>query len=108
MDREYLKQLVDEVAAQSDDDKSMRWMDNYNKRLEELKKDLDETINYIDTCSEKELFWVSEVFDELSEYFQSQKLIDAVERNVKRFDSERLQDLLKAQLDDMRHYLHKK
>ena len=104
MDRKYLKQLVDEVERieTTDIENEYEWEITFNKRLEALTKDLDETIEYLDTCSKKELDWMSEVFEELSEHFKSQRLIDCVERNVTRFDDPELQDELRMELEYMR------
>ena len=107
MDKERLKKLIDEVSAPNAEEEIF-WQANYEQRLEELKKDLAETIEYIDTCSKKELEWIGETFDELSEYFKSRALIDCVERNVTRFDDPELQETLKKELGYMKFHLPKR
>lgn len=107
MNKTYLKQLVNEAEyiAQTDPQNEVIYDINFDKRLAELSKNLDETIEYLDTCSEKELDWMSEVFEELSEHFKPQKLIDCVERNITRFDNPDLREELKMELKDMKFYV---
>lgn len=102
MNREYMKQLAEEAEA-IDPQNEVLWEINFNKRLAELKINLDDTINYLDTCSKQELDWASETFEDLSEYFKSQRLIECVERNITRFSDEELQKQLKMELEFMKH-----
>ena len=102
MNREYMKRLAEEAEA-IDPQNEVLWEINFNKRLAELKINLDDTINYLDTCSKQELDWASETFEDLSEYFKSQRLIECVERNITRFSDEELQKQLKMELEFMKH-----
>ena len=104
MNREYMKQLAEEAEA-IDPQNEVLWEINFNKRLAELKINLDDTINYLDTCSKQELDWASETFEDLSEYFKSQRLIECVERNITRFPDEELQKQLQMELEYMKHYI---
>ena len=104
MNREYMKQLAEE-AETIDPQNEVLWEINFNKRLAELKINLDDTINYLNTCSKQELDWASETFEDLSEYFKSQRLIECVERNITRFPDEELQKQLKMELEYMKHYI---
>ena len=97
-----MKQLAEEAEA-IDPQNEVLWEINFNKRLAELKINLDDTINYLDTCSKQELDWASETFEDLSEYFKSQRLIECVERNITRFSDEELQEQLKMELEFMKH-----
>lgn len=104
MNREYMKQLAEE-AETIDPQNEVLWEINFNKRLAELKINLDDTINYLNTCSKQELDWASETFEDLSEYFKSQRLIECVERNITRFPDEELQKQLKMELEYMKQYV---
>lgn len=104
MNREYMKRLAEEAEA-IDPQNEVLWEINFNKRLAELKINLDDTINYLDTCSKQELDWASETFEDLSEYFKSQRLIECVERNITRFSDEELQKQLQMELEYMKHYI---
>lgn len=104
MNRAYVKQLVDE-AETLDPQNEVLWQENYDKRFAELSRNLDETISYLDTCSEKELDWMSELLEALSEHFGSQKLIACVERNMPRCSDPALQAQLKTELEYMRAHL---
>lgn len=104
MNRAYVKQLVDE-AETLDPQNEVLWQENYDKRFAELSRNLDETILYLDTCSEEELDWMSELFESLSEHFGSQKLIACVERNMARCSDPALQAQLKTELAYMKAHL---
>lgn len=56
----------------------------YIELLEIFKDNLNESINYLNTCSNVEFYWISELFEDLSGYFKSQELIDCMEQNSKR------------------------
>ena len=101
INREYLRQLVDEAEALDPQNEVLEEI-NCQKRFTELSKNLDETIAYLDTCDRLELYWATEIFEELSEHFRSQKLIECVERNVTRFDDPALQEQLKMELGYMK------
>lgn len=78
-----LKELLKERAlidAQND----VLTKNNWDTQLKILTKNLDETISFLNFCSKEELYWISELFEELSEYFKSQELIYCMERNAKR------------------------
>ncbi len=104
MDKEYLKILVDE-AETIDPQNEILEEENKDKRLIEMAKNLDETINYLDSCTQIELFWATEVLEELSEHFKSQKLIECIERNIYRFPDNELQEQLKMELEYMKMYV---
>ena len=40
----------------------------------------DQTISYLFLCEEKELYWISEVFDDISMSFKSLKFIECLEK----------------------------
>lgn len=104
MNREYIKQLVDE-AETIDPQNDVLWRINFDKVLAELCKNLDDTIEFFDTCTQKELDWCSETFEELSQYFKSQSLIDCVQRNITRFSDKELQKQLQIELEYMKLYV---
>ena len=104
VNKELLKKLADELTADNAEDK-IYWQENYDKRLAELSKNLDDTIDYLNNCDKREFLCASEVFDELSEHFKSQRLIECVEKNVKRFNDERFIEDIKKELSYMKKNL---
>ena len=57
----------------------------YQEKLFEIFKiDLTESMDFLDSCSAEELYWISEIFEDLSEHFKSQELIECMERNAAR------------------------
>ena len=55
---------------------------NQEQLLEIFKNNLTDSMGFLDSCSVEELYWISEIFDDLSEYFQSSELIECMERNA--------------------------
>ena len=104
MDKEYLKQLAEE-AEELDPENEALWQENFDKRFAELSKDLNATMEYLSSCSEIELDWMSEVFEKLSEYFRSPELIACVEQIIKKFDNLELKMQLERELDYMKLYI---
>ena len=51
-----------------------------------LSEDLNFTIDYLNTCDSEEFEVISEIFDDLSEHFKSQQLINCMEENAIRTD----------------------
>ena len=70
-----------------------------------MSKNLDDTINYLDNCSDLELFWATEVLEELSEKFKSKKLIECVERNITRCTNNEVKSQLLMTLDYMKQHM---
>lgn len=60
---------------------------NWSKIIEVMTKNLEWTISYIDSAPEEEIYFSSEVWDQISEYWRSPELIAAMERAKKRFPS---------------------
>lgn len=78
-----LKELLKErilIDAQND----VLIKENWESQFSILTENLNGTIKFLDSCSKEEFYWVSELFEELSEYFKSKELIDCMERNAKR------------------------
>ena len=78
-----LKELIKErpqIDAQNDILTERSQNDQYNI----LSLNLSDTIDFLNNCSSEELYWVSELFERLSEHFKSQKLIECMEKNEKR------------------------
>jgi len=48
----------------------------WNEELDVLKVSLNNTINYLNQAPEEEILWVSEIFDDLVEFFKSKLLLD--------------------------------
>lgn len=107
MNNEKLKQLIAmgyKNWEETPEDDSL-WTDITHQIFNELAQNLEDAIVYINSCSEKELYFVSQVFEELSKHFNSQKLIDCVENNVTRFQNKTLQDQIKMELEYMKLYV---
>lgn len=74
MDKLYIKRLVVE-AEDIDPQNEVLENENSRKRFAEMAKNLNEAIEYLDTCDAIEFWWATEVLEELAEFFRSQELI---------------------------------
>ncbi len=83
MNKKYLKELIEE-ADKLDPQNDVLWEINRDKRFKEMSKDINETIKYLNECSEDELVWATEVLEELSKHFKSKELVDCVLNNASR------------------------
>ena len=81
--KDQVKQLVEEADLMDPQD-DIAWEINRQKRIDLLTINLDQTIEYLDNCSEKELWWNTDSLEEIMEHFMSEELIACVERNIKR------------------------
>ncbi len=100
--KDKVKKLVEEVDL-LDPQNDVLWEINRQKRIELLTVDLIQTIEYLDKCSEKELWWNTDLLEELMEHFKSKELITCVERNIKRCKNLDTIDSLKQELEYMKN-----
>lgn len=106
MNKEYLKKLVEfGCTLYEDSGNDAIWEENLDKVFGLLCEDLEDTIEYIDTCSQDELDFICPLLEGVSKHFQSQELIDCVERNITRFDDWELQADLATELSFMKMYV---
>lgn len=78
-----LKELIKE-RVQIDAQNDVLTEQNHNAQFELLSNSLQETISFLNMCSSEEFYWLSELFERLSEHFKSQDLVDCMENNAKR------------------------
>ncbi|MDM5279669.1 hypothetical protein QUF95_19900 [Paenibacillus silvae] len=57
----------------------------WNELINLLKQDEESTILFLDQCDKKYLYWISEIFEELSAEFQSRAFIDCLLRLQKKY-----------------------
>lgn len=67
---------------------------------------LDDTIAYLKSASPEELFYVSEVFDDISEYWQSEELVQVMQEAINRCPKS-MKDILQVNVDFARKALKK-
>ncbi len=69
----------------------------FKQKLEILCEDLDQTIAFLDECTQDEFYWVSNSFEDLSEFFKSERLIECLTRNQARFPD--ISDKIQPEID---------
>lgn len=79
-----MKELIEQYKTVDPNDGESS--ENYwAKTIEVMTANLKWTIDYIDSASEEDTLYSSEVWDDISEFWRSQELIDAMERAKERF-----------------------
>lgn len=81
MNAERLRELIDRYAgadADNDIESNYFWKESFKI----LSNNLEETIAYLDNINSGDLFYISSIFDDLSEHFQSIELIECMKRNA--------------------------
>lgn len=83
-----IKVLMDEIIIER---KKKHMEDDYgiqecwNKMIDILSQDVYETIAYLKSCSEEQLYYVSEVFEDVSEKLQSKEYIICLRKLDEKF-----------------------
>ena len=97
MNIERLKKLVNE-ANKIDGQNDVLLEENRKKRLQEMSKSLDETLAYLDVCSENELLFATEVLEDLAVIFDNKELIRCIEKNTNRCENTEIKKQLNVTL----------
>ncbi|KKI85234.1 hypothetical protein CAY60_021310 [Shouchella clausii] len=58
---------------------------SWNEIIEVLTENEENTIRYLENCSKEDLYWISEVFEDIAEIIQSKELINCLRRLDKKF-----------------------
>ena len=83
MNEKRLEELVNEnkkIHIEDDIAQERIWKEMYDI----LSINLDDTIDYLNSISKEAISFVCSIFDDLSEHFQSEELIECMERNALR------------------------
>ncbi len=83
MDVKKIKELIQE-RNEMDPQLDIPAKQNRETLLDIFKENLYESINYLNICPSNEFYWICELFEDLSEFFKSQELIECMEYNAKR------------------------
>ncbi|MBU5217571.1 hypothetical protein SNE23_14900 [Bacillus sp. RA(2023)] len=58
---------------------------SWNEIIEVLSENEGNTIRYLENCSKEELYWISEVFEDIVEIIQSKELINCLRKLDEKF-----------------------
>lgn len=81
MNTKRLKELAernDQIDVNDDDAQDDIW----EEMCKILSENLEETIKYLDNASSLEIYYVSAIYDDVNEHFQSEEFIKCIERNA--------------------------
>ena len=73
-----MKELIKKRERLHPDDP--RTEDYWNMLTKELTVNEDDTIEFICNCNEHDIFWLSEIFEDISDVFQSEKFIEVLKK----------------------------
>lgn len=85
INKELIKILINERVKLHPDDPRVE--EYWCKLTNELSQNEGETIEFLDECSEYEINWLSEIFEDISEKFQSIKFINFLRSLQKKYPS---------------------
>ncbi|MEI2393428.1 hypothetical protein V8V55_26920, partial [Priestia megaterium] len=58
---------------------------SWNEIIEILSENEENTIRYLENCSKEDLYWISEVFEDVAEIIQSKELIKRLRELDRKF-----------------------
>lgn len=58
---------------------------SWNEIIEILSENEENTIKYLENCSKEDLYWISEVFEDVAEIIQSKELIKRLRELDRKF-----------------------
>ncbi|MDE7215441.1 MAG: hypothetical protein K2O08_01395, partial [Clostridia bacterium] len=106
MYRENLQQLImqqqklfKELQQNKTEDVIARFRENDKKILAEFSVNLNDTVDYYNTCNADELLLLSILIIDLSKHFRSNELVNCFENRVDRLEDGSLKKSLKLEVD---------
>ncbi|PEI51234.1 hypothetical protein [Bacillus pseudomycoides] len=58
---------------------------SWNEIIEVLSENEENTIRYLENCSKEDLYWISEVFEDIAEIVQSKEFINCLRKLDEKF-----------------------
>lgn len=80
-----VKRLRELIAAEKNDTNSYYFEEIFEEKKNLLCENLQETMQFIDSCTQEEFYWISNAFEDISEKYKSTEFIECLRRNQKRF-----------------------
>lgn len=87
MINKQMRELYEQNKVRDEEDPSAV-QKMWDKQIEVLCANLEDTIEYLKTAPEEELFYVGEVFEDIASYWQSEELIKVMEDAANRCSKE--------------------
>lgn len=80
-----VKRLRELITAEKNDTNSYYFEEIFEEKKNLLCENLQETMQFIDFCTQDEFYWISNAFEDISKKFKSMEFIECLRRNQKRF-----------------------
>ena len=83
-----IKDILDDIISER---KSKNIEDDYgiqncwNKMIDILSKDINETVAYLENCSEEDIYYITEVYEDVSEQLLSKEYIEILRKYYYKF-----------------------
>ncbi|CAH2213482.1 hypothetical protein [Tepidibacter aestuarii] len=68
----------------------------WDKLTELLSENVEETISFFDNCTEEQILWFSEVFEDIAYNFQSVKFIECLDRIFEKYPNIPIEESIKT------------
>ena len=78
INRDEVEKVINERKNLNPDDP--RIMDRWEKLTSFFIQSEEDTIEYLNQCSLEDIYWISEVFEDISEQFKSPRFIECIEK----------------------------
>jgi len=95
IDNNIIEKIIEERKKMYPDDP--RILEKWNELTQIFNKNEQNTIEYLNCCCKENIYWISEVFEDISEQLQSSRFIECIEKlAIKYPDLDLEQDILYA------------
>ncbi|WPC43876.1 hypothetical protein [Clostridium sp. JS66] len=78
IDNDKINSIIKERVSMHPDDP--RIMNKWRELTDIFTENQEDTIEFLNTCSEENVEWISEVFEDISEILQSSQFISCIEK----------------------------
>lgn len=78
IDNNVIEKIIEERKSFRSDD--FRISEKWEELTQIFARNEKETIEYLNNCSKEKIYWISEVFDDISEQLQSAGFIECIEQ----------------------------
>ncbi|MCI9401802.1 MAG: hypothetical protein HFJ07_18940 [Lachnospiraceae bacterium] len=92
--KEVEKIIIERIEIHPDDP---RIMEKWNELTQIFVRDEEDTILYFNNCNMENIYWISEIFEDISEQLQSDRFIECIDQlSIKFPELDLEQDILYA------------
>ena len=95
IDNKHIEKIIEERKKMHPDEPCV--VEKWNELTQIFIQNEESTIAYLNSCSKENIYWISEIFEDISEQLQSYRFIECIEQlSIKYPDLNLEQDILYA------------